>query len=177
MIKDSGTRRTFDSGAERDIRRGKGRCDLLPLDVIATIYEGHTDRIGAPYVLKAVYDFTVSGDTKFLEDAIEWFLLNDTPFGDANWATLWLEVSKHFEEGCKKYGENNWRKGIPAHCYIDSGVRHYLKWLRGSKDEPHHRAFIWNMICCIWTCRHMPELNEYRRSEADILEEKGDDLK
>lgn len=177
MIKDSGTRRKFDTGAERDVQEGKGRCDLLPLDVIATMYKHHTDRVGAPAVLRAINNFTVSGDTKFLEDAIEWFLLNDTPFGDANWATLWLEVSKHFEEGCKKYGENNWRKGIPAHCYIDSGVRHYLKWLKGSKDEPHHRAFVWNMVCCIWTCRHMPELNEYRQTESDIVEKKEDDLK
>lgn len=30
MIKDSGNRREFDSGAVRDIAEGKGRCDLLP---------------------------------------------------------------------------------------------------------------------------------------------------
>ena len=29
-IKDSGTRRQFDSGAVRDMQEGKGRCDLLP---------------------------------------------------------------------------------------------------------------------------------------------------
>ncbi|MCB6992412.1 DUF5664 domain-containing protein [bacterium 210820-DFI.6.37] len=29
-VKDSGNRRTFASGAERDIQEGKGRCDLLP---------------------------------------------------------------------------------------------------------------------------------------------------
>ena len=177
MIKDSGERREFDTGAVRDIQEGKGRCDLLPLDVIAAMYKHHTDRIGSPAVLRNIYNFTVSGDAKYLEDAIEWFLLNDTPFGDANWATFWLEVSKHFEDGCKKYGENNWRKGIPVHCYIDSGVRHYLKWLRGDNDEPHDRAFIWNMICCIWTCRHLPQLNEYRQSEASVLEENGDDLR
>jgi hypothetical protein len=63
---------------------------------------------------------------------------------------MFLEVAKHFEEGAKKYGENNWQKGIPVHCYIDSAVRHYLKWLRGDKDEPHDRAFVWNIMCCIW---------------------------
>lgn len=64
--------------------------------------------------------------------------------------TMLLEVAKHFEEGAKKYGENNWQKGIPPKCYIDSAVRHYLKWLRGDKDEPHDRAFVWNLMCCIW---------------------------
>ena len=34
MIQDSGNRTSFESGAVRDIQRGKGRCDLLPLDVI-----------------------------------------------------------------------------------------------------------------------------------------------
>ena len=63
---------------------------------------------------------------------------------------MFLEVSKHFEEGAKKYGENNWQKGIPPSCYIDSAVRHYLKWLRGDNDEPHDRAFVWNIMCCIW---------------------------
>ena len=29
-VKDSGNRRVFESGAERDIQEGKGRCDLLP---------------------------------------------------------------------------------------------------------------------------------------------------
>lgn len=30
MIKDSGTRREFNTGAVRDMVEGKGRCDLLP---------------------------------------------------------------------------------------------------------------------------------------------------
>ena len=30
MIKDSGDRRSFESGAVRDMAEGKGRCDLLP---------------------------------------------------------------------------------------------------------------------------------------------------
>ena len=35
-IKDSGERRKFESGAVRDISGGKGRFDLLPLDVLGT---------------------------------------------------------------------------------------------------------------------------------------------
>lgn len=157
-LKDGGTRREFESGAVRDICDGKGRCDLLPLDVLSAIYRGRLGNVGASSILRYVYNFTASGDTNFLEEAIENFLCLDEPFGDTSWSTLWLEVAKQFEDGCKKYGDNNWRKGIPVHCYIDSGVRHYLKWLRGDEDEPHHRAFVWNMLCCIWTCRHLPEM-------------------
>ena len=79
-----------------------------------------------------------------------------------NWGdgTMLLEVSKHFEEGCKKYGERNWEKGIPLHCYIDSGVRHLLKYMAYWTDEPHDRAFVWNMLCCIHTATFMPEMND-----------------
>ncbi len=38
-IKDSGARREFETGAVRDIADGKGRCDLLPLDVVGYILD------------------------------------------------------------------------------------------------------------------------------------------
>lgn len=147
QILDSGNRREFESGAVRDIQEGKGRCDLLPLDVI-----GHL-LVDVP--LTCIYKFTETGDWHFLNGA----LVDCDVFEDLD--TLVLEVAKHFEEGAKKYGEYNWQKGIPTHCYVDSAVRHYLKWRRGDNDEPHDRAFCWNLICCIWTCVHKPELNDY----------------
>lgn len=157
IIKDSGERTAFDSGAVRDMHEGKGRCDLMPLDVAAVILgEGIPDAI-----LSELYSFTKTGIVSFLYDSFEFFrnmLGNEIE-------TLLLEVAKHFEEGAKKYGENNWQKGIPVRSYIDSAVRHYLKWLREDDDERHDRAFCWNIMCAIWTCTHMPELNEYRRKE------------
>lgn len=146
MIKDSGDRREFESGAVRDMQEGKGRCDLLPLDVVAEFLSDG--------ILPEIYDFQITGDVEHLFAAL-------AEFGEWDHATMILEVAKHFEEGCKKYGENNWQKGIPAKVYVDSGTRHYLKWLRGDTDEPHGRAFCWNILCCIWTCVNKPELNDY----------------
>ena len=163
MIKDSGNRKEFDTGAVRDIHEGKGRCDLLPLGVIGFIYAEKSPHPNRKGVFVSMDAFVRTGQTFNLVDALEYFMLDDVPFGDCNWATMWLEVAKHFEEGCNKYGERNWEKGIPIHCYVDSAVRHYLKWLRGDTDEPHHRAFVWNVLCCIWTCQNKPELNEYAR--------------
>ena len=37
VIKDSGERRSFETGAVRDIQEGKGRCDLMPLEVMVDI--------------------------------------------------------------------------------------------------------------------------------------------
>ena len=163
-IKDSGERREFDTGAVRDIQEGKGRCDLMPLDVVCSIYIGKSSHGGRGLVLGDIHEFMDTNQPGFLIDALEHFLLNDNPW-DCNWSTMFLEVSKHFEEGAKKYGEYNWQKGIPVKCYIDSAVRHYLKWLRGDNDEPHDRAFVWNILCCIWTCEQMPELNDYAKEK------------
>ena len=38
-ILDSGARRDFGTGAVRDCAEGKGRCDLLPVDIIAELYK------------------------------------------------------------------------------------------------------------------------------------------
>lgn len=149
-IKDSGERREFSTGAVRDIQEGKGRCDLLPLDVIG-------EAIG-DLILARIAIFQKTGNAENLNNVLLEF---STKFKDMY--TMFLEVSRHFEEGAKKYGEYNWQKGIPTHCYIDSAVRHYLKRLRGDTDEPHDRAFAWNILCCIWTCIHKPELNDYKK--------------
>ena len=138
MIKDSGERRCFDTGAVRDIQEGKGRCDLMPLRVAARVL--HCD-----IVLECIGKFQDDGDVDYLYLAVRHFASAFNGLAD-----MVLEVSKHFEDGAKKYGENNWQKGIPVSCYIDSAVRHYLKWLRGDNDEPHDRAFVWNIMCCIW---------------------------
>lgn len=66
-------------------------------------------------------------------------------------------VIEIYEDGCNKYGERNWEKGIPLHCYIDSGVRHYIKFIRSDEDEPHDRAFLWNMLGALWTQQYHPE--------------------
>ena len=159
MIKDSGERRQFDTGAVRDIQEGKGRCDLLPLDVLAECYSIVSPETSISTVFANLYRYTQDGDIEHLINVLDVREPYDC------WACMLLEVSKHFEEGAKKYGEGNWQKGIPTHCYMDSAVRHYLKWLRGDDDEPHDRAFCWNILCCIWTCIHKPELNEYGRAE------------
>lgn len=164
-ILDSGNRREFETGAVRDIQEGKGRCDLLPLDVIADCYESNFDD-GTNLPLFYISRFQATNATEALMDALGSFLdLKDCHF--TAWSDMFLEVSKHFEEGAKKYGENNWQKGIPTRCYIDSAVRHFFKWLREDEDEPHARAFVWNILCCIWTVKNMPELNDYGQKEGD----------
>lgn len=113
-IKDSGTRRQFDSGAVRDMQEGKGRCDLLPACAI-------------------------------------------------------LRVARHFEAGAKKYDDRNWEKGIPVGSFIDSAIRHLMKYLDGQVDEDHLCAAGWNILCAMWTEEKRPDLiNIPTRPECEI---------
>jgi hypothetical protein len=146
IIKDSGNRRQFDTGAVRDMQEGKGRCDLMPLEVVARMFSENP--MFEDPIIRGIMLFMRNGnDTKYLYHALVVFCGKQY---DGFAPTMLLEVAKHFEEGAKKYGENNWQKGIPPKCYIDSAVRHYLKYRRGDQDEPHDRAFVWNIMCCIW---------------------------
>ena len=144
-IKDSGTRREFASGAVRDANDDKGRCDLLPLDVVGELCDDT--------VFANINEYIRTGDRLSLVTAIKEFAIER--YGDLY--TALLEVSRHYADGCKKYSERNWEKGIPLHCYLDSGTRHYIKLRRGDKDEPHDRAFLWNMLGALWTHDHHPQ--------------------
>lgn len=141
MIKDSGDRTEFESGAVRDCVEGKGRCDLVPIGAFCEATRSVDDILGKlggfqkykdPCILKLIFCEFVSTYFKSKYDAF-------------------LELAVHFEEGAKKYSDNNWKKGIPVERYLDSAVRHYCKFKRGDMDERHDRAFLWNILCCYWT--------------------------
>lgn len=161
-ILDSGDRTEFATGAVRDMREGKGRCDLLPLAQVAVYLALFYDKLYAVEILLHIRDYQASGDVEYLYKALKIFESH------SDWKdpyTMFLEVAKHFEEGCNKYGENNWRKGIPVKFYIDSALRHYFKYLRGDNDEPHDRAFCWNILCCIWTIENIKQEDDSNDGE------------
>lgn len=171
-ILDSGNRREFESGAVRDIAEGKGRCDLLPLDIIAEHIGGNIclgmEQINSTIsiILNDIYDFMHNGQEEEIHVAVMTFINKRyTSMSDAI-----LELSKHYEEGAKKYAERNWEKGIPAHCYVDSGVRHLIKWADNWDDEPHDRAFLWNMFGLLWTIKHHPALNDLPYATTQLTE-------
>lgn len=159
MIKDSGERREFETGAVRDMAEGKGRFDLMPLSEVAGLF-GKDHRIyGIIMDLSCMLDFNSNSSEPFVTNAIYNFVayckdkdFEDVSIGDI--AEYILEVAVHSEEGAKKYGEHNWERGIPLNSYLDSAMRHLMKHISGMTDERHDRAFIWNMLAYAYTANH-----------------------
>lgn len=145
-IKDSGERQEFSTGAVRDIQTGKGRCDLMPLDIVSEFMTMKPEKDYLSYIA----DFQETENYESLIGAAASFA--DKYFADRETAVL--EYAIQLENGAIKYGPRNWQKGIPLDRYVDSGIRHYMKHLRGDKDERHDRAALWNMLCGAWTRKH-----------------------
>ena len=167
-ILDSGSRREFGSGAVRDIDESKGRCDLLPLDVLSIYFSGlitpenpnKLKAIATSSVLKKLNSVLRREDDDFIEPLTVAMKVFINAQYDGNDSKAFMELSQHYKEGAKKYAERNWEKGIPAHCYVDSTVRHLLKWYDGWDDEPHDRAVLWNLAGLMWTLINKPECDD-----------------
>lgn len=139
-LKDSGARTEFASGAQREITEEKGRCDLLPFEALSYLTGDCYFNDFAGYIRNGNLNNLKSLLNRFCQEAY-----------DDRWDIMLLEVSKHYADGARKYADRNWEKGLPLNSFIDSAVRHYIKWRRGWNDEPHDRAFVWNILGCIWT--------------------------
>lgn len=82
-----------------------------------------------------------------------------------------LRLARHYENGCKKYGDRNWEKGIPAHSFADSAMRHIFKYMDGQRDEDHLIAAIWNLCGLAWTEEKKPEMMDIpaRMEEVQVF--------
>ena len=53
----------------------------------------------------------------------------------------------------------------------DDKVDSIMEQLRAMDEETPDlglRAFVWNVICCVWTCNHKPELNDYKERDKKM---------
>lgn len=151
-LKDSGARTTFESGAQREVEKSKGRHDLLPLDVLAVLYASSTYdedvRQVADGIFSSLHHFVYTGDMACITDAI-WTFIEYAYHNDTEHALLCLAI--HYGDGAEKYAERNWEQGLPLSSFLQSAVRHFIKWIEKWEDEPHDRAFLWNLFGIIRT--------------------------
>lgn len=71
-------------------------------------------------------------------------------------------LAKTFAEGAAKYGDQNWRKGLPFSNLLNHTMNHLVKYAMGDTSEPHLDHAFWNIGAMIEfreTGRE-PELND-----------------
>lgn len=73
------------------------------------------------------------------------------------WESI-LRLSKHYENGAKKYERWNFRKGIPLSSFIDSACRHLAKYQCGCDDEDHLSAAAFNILGAMLMENIKPEM-------------------
>ena len=74
-------------------------------------------------------------------------------------------VLKRYYDGAIKYGESNWKKGMPLSVYYDSAFRHLQAWWRDEQDEDHAAAVVWNLLCAMWTEQNLKQLDDRHNSQ------------
>lgn len=104
--------------------------------------------------------------------------LRDTEEGKGDYSLLpWIALRRfaiHLQNGAKKYGKHNWRKGQPLSRYYSSAIRHLSKWFMGWDDEDHLAAALFN-ICAILETEELIIRSKLSKDLDDRLEQYADD--
>ena len=189
----------FGTGAKREDKSGKGRYDLIPGDVMHD-FEDYVEKAfaGCEGVIKSPTEVDVSSSAyfndwqdknnyyKFIVNVTAWNFVRIPIDRDEmsyvefrkGFYEMRKALAKHYEEGAKVHGVDNWKKGLPIYgserggCFLDSMRRHTDQMLQRKTDEPHAVAALWNAFCAVWTLKHRPHSAMYQNASAVKAEEK-----
>ena len=158
--KDSGKRDRFITGAQRDTQTGKPRFDLIPIE---DLDEAQRELSGVWFA--ATIDRSEDPIYGFLPTDDKDGLYSEWPFEDQHpdyrpdlIPGIMLNRLAHlYGRGARKYGDNNWAKGINLFRIYASLIRHLFQWFVGDTSEDHMTAVIWNATAIIWTENEIAE--------------------
>lgn len=157
-VKDTGNRTKLSTGSHKDMAKGRGRYDLLPLRTLSTVYNSIFPD-SASYFLDLIHEAMITSNNgkklDSLHAALQHFILD---FLQQPFPKVVQELAVLYEAGAEKYAERDWEKGRPMEIFINSTLRHFFQYLNKETDENHGIAVVWNLISCIDTIRRMPSL-------------------
>lgn len=198
---DESKMKEFGTGAMREDKTGKGRYDLIPGDIMSDFedfvweeyFKNGTTTCSSTDVSKSAYfddwknvelyyDFMFNVVSLFFVPSIDREECEDDN-GEISYEITWdgfraglyvmrNALAKHYEEGAKIHGIDNWKKGLPVYgsqqggCFLDSMRRHTDQALQGKDDEPHAVAAVWNAFGAIWTLKHRKHSAMYQNASA-----------
>lgn len=79
-----------------------------------------------------------------------------------------LRLATLYSRGAKKYGENNFEKGMPFSRTFGSLLRHVYQYMEGERDEDHLSAIAWGAFALMFYEEQM---------RNDLLPKELNDLK
>ncbi len=175
-LQDSGDRTVFNTGAQRDMSKGKGRYDLISpiaMEVLVDVasdmdmkwYQDETPSSLVSQTINSIFS-CLEGNSSHLDEAF--FLSMVALQNEVNSPMYWERQENEFgysrlapeavrrvavilEKGAEKYEARNWEKGMPVWKYLDSGLRHFFKYLDGQRDEDHLGQGFWNLMAAVHT--------------------------
>ena len=174
-----------DNGAKREIKKGKGRMDLIPLDVLKRINETYYNIMNPSnsYVPVPIFVDNIDvNDTLVDEEYLKTIIyITCMQYGKSDnrgdirkfyslLPLMLIDLSKQFEKGAEVYGERNCQMGLPNKSFIDSGLRHTCQWMAGQTDECHHIAAIWNLWMYDWNTHNEPLKPDTKPEEKSKLD-------
>lgn len=153
-MKRHGEDESFQSGAVRDSRTGKGRFDLISAFAMQRVVSRNSMWQIEPRLMTEEQDRCALGDA--MGYLYQW--LNYRQEDDLDMAAWRLieslggfpkamrHVAVVYENGAKKYADRNWEKGMPIMRCFDSAARHLTQALGGDQDEDHRGHALWNVM-------------------------------
>lgn len=67
-------------------------------------------------------------------------------------------LAETYNEGAKKYGDNNWKKGFPASDLMNHVINHCYLFLSGDTSEDHLAHAAWGLFTTMHFQETRPEL-------------------
>ena len=182
-IKMDGEKASFEGGAIRYTKTGKGRFDLIPGEIIVDVIDHAYYTYSAGYmttskadIIMCAYQNTADRYYDTIINLINWRYVEDgdvitddngiesvkTDFNKFlnGFVAMLEELAHHYEKGAAAYGVDNWKKGIPVTggdrggSFTDSMLRHLNQFLGKRTDENHEIACIWNAIGALYATRY-----------------------
>lgn len=203
-IKMDGEKDSFEGGAIRYTKNGKGRYDLIPSQQIHDILDyaklNWGNIVGKDDDFCSIHNVLISAypdaDDLTYDNYIE-IIINIVRYSyiaaaknqifDAfmmGFVKMLKDLAVHYEMGAEKYGVDNWKNGIPetkgerGGSFRDSGLRHLQQLLDGKTDEPHQIAAIWNFVGAMYVRKHQNDNTEEHTNlkEVDIENSSNDEI-
>lgn len=80
-------------------------------------------------------------------------------------------LAETYGEGAAKYGDNNWRRGMPASVLVNHALAHLVQILDGDTSEDHAAHAAWNLFALMEFQEKRPELIDLPARPAAVTGE------